>query len=405
MDVDVLIVGLGPAGAIVLSKLAQIASADLSILAIDHRPKPGFPVQCGEFMPSPEEMASLMPNVPNSREFFTFDEQFISTRTKTISFISPQGKVIQTPFQGYTLHRGKWITHLIEAGKEKGAEIWTSACAISMENTKITIARTDKKPIQIEPRVIVGADGVSSHIAQWIGLHEKRPDKDFVIVKQHLMTNINTDFDPTDVQMFFGEKYAPGAFGWSIPKNDNTSNVGTGIRLPMLKGEMKGVSKALSNLIDVHPTASQILKGARIDQTIAGVVPVGLPFQKTVDLTSQTLLVGDAACQIVSSVGGGIPPSMVAGSIAADVISRFFQEGVSLMNYQSEWQRQIQEMFRKAHKLRQFFDRISMGRDSRIQWYMNRLNSADLNKVVHCAIPWKVLFVSPFVRALNWFIK
>ncbi len=403
MDVDVLIVGLGPAGATVVSKLAQILGSEISILAIDHRPKPGFPVQCGEFMPSPEEMASLMPNIPNSREFFTFDEQFISTRTKTISFISPLGKVIQTPFQGYTLHRGKWITHLIEVGKKKGAEIWTSACAVSMENTKITIAINDKNHIQIEPRIIVGADGVNSQISRWIGLNEKRPDKDYVIVKQHVMTNIGTDFDPIDVKMFFGDRYSPGAYSWIIPKNDNIANVGAGVRIPMLKGGMN-VSTALSNLIKEHPTASQILKGAQIDKTIAGIVPVGLPFQNTVDLKTQTLLVGDAASQIVSSVGGGIPPSMVAGSIAATTIADFLDGTCSLAEYQTRWREKMLKVLIKAYKLRQFFDKISSGRDSRIQWYMNRLKSGDINKVVHCAVPWKVSLAYPFVRFVNWIV-
>ena len=403
MDVDVLIVGLGPAGATVLSKLAHIAGSEISILAIDHRPTPGFPIQCGEFMPSPEEMASLMPSVSNSLEFFTFDEQFISTRTEKISFISPQGKVIQTPFQGYTLHRGKWITHLIEEGKRRGAEVWTSACAIRMEKSKVKITQMDQNSIQITPKVTVGADGVNSKIVKWNGLYEKRPDKDYVIVKQHIMTNLTTDYDPTNVQMFFGYRYAPGAYSWIIPKGKETANVGAGVRIPMLKNEMN-VSKALSNLIEEHPTASQILDGGRIDQTIAGVVPVGLPFRNTVNLKSRTLLVGDAACQIVSSVGGGIPPSMVAGSIAAESIVDYLDGTCSLAEYQTRWHEQMLKELLKAYKLRQFFDKISSGKDSRIQWYMNRLKSGDISKVVHCAVPWKVSFVYPFVRLLNWII-
>ncbi|MHA2244053.1 MAG: geranylgeranyl reductase family protein [Candidatus Hodarchaeales archaeon] len=403
MDVDVLIVGLGPAGATVLSDLVRLAGSELSILAIDHKPKPGFPVQCGEFMPSPEEMVSLMPDISNGREFFTFDDKFISNRTNTISFFSPEGKVIQTPFQGYSLHRGNWNTHLIEEGEKNGAEVWTSACAVNMKNTKVTVTRNNVKHIKIKPRVIVGADGVNSRVAQWTGLAEKRTDKHFVIVKQHLMTNIENEYDPTDVQMFFGEKYAPGAYAWIIPKSDNTANVGAGIRLPMLKNGMN-VSKALFNLINVHPTASQILKDANIEQTIAGVVPVGLPFKKTVDLKTQTILVGDAACQVVSSVGGGIPPSMVAGSIAAKTIVDFLNRNCSLDKYQTEWHDKMLKVLNRAYKLRKFFDKISIGKDSRIQWYMNRLGSNDISKVVHCAVPWKLSLVDPFINYLNWIV-
>ncbi|MFX0212147.1 MAG: geranylgeranyl reductase family protein, partial [Candidatus Hodarchaeota archaeon] len=351
MDVDVLIVGLGPAGATVLSKLAQFAGSEISILAIDHRQKPGFPVQCGEFMPSPEEMAILMPDVPKAQAFFTFDKQFISTYTRSISFFSPARKIIRTPFRGYTLYRGNWNAHLIEVGKGYGADVWTSACAVDMTGNKITVVRDNSKSIQIAPRVIVGADGVSSRIAKWTGLAEKRSDKHFVIVKQHLMTEIENEFDSTDVQMFFGEKYAPGAYAWIIPKSRDTANVGAGVRLPMLKKDMT-VSKALSNLINIHPTASQILKNAHIKHTIAGIVPVGPPFQKTVELKTKTLIVGDAACQVVSSVGGGIPPSMVAGSIAASSIIRFLAEKAPLSDYQTEWRVQMLKMFKSAYKLR-----------------------------------------------------
>ncbi|MFX1284387.1 MAG: geranylgeranyl reductase family protein [Promethearchaeota archaeon] len=404
MDVDVLIVGLGPAGATVLSKLALSAGSEISILAIDHRPKPGFPVQCGEFMPAPKELATLMPDVPNTQAFFTFDKQFISTYTHSISFFSPERNVIRTPFQGYTLHRGNWNTHLIEVGKEYGAEVWTSACAVGMISNKITVVRDNDRSLQVTPRVIVGADGVSSRVAKWTGLANKRPDKHFVIVKQHLMTDIEDEYDSTDVQMFFGEKYAPGAYAWIIPKSRNTANVGAGVRLPMLKNDMN-VSKALSNLINIHPIASKILKNAHIEQTIAGVVPVGPPFQETVDLKTRTLLVGDAACQVVSSVGGGIPPSMVAGSIATSSILRFFREKVPLSDYQTKWRVQMLKMFKSAYKLRQFFDIISEGGDNRVQWYLNRLSSSDINKVVHCAVPWKVSLISPFMRFLNLFIK
>ncbi len=404
MDVDVLIVGLGPAGATVLSKLAQIAGSEISILAIDHRQELGFPVQCGEFMPAPEEMATLMPDVPNAQAFFTFNKQFISTYTHSISFFSPERKVIRTPFQGYTLHRGNWNAHLIEVGKEYGAEVWTSACAVDMTNNMVTVVRENGRSIQITPQIIVGADGVSSRIAKWTGLANKRPDKHFVIVKQHLMTEIENEYDSTDVKMFFGEKYAPGAYAWIIPKSRNTANVGAGVRLPMLKNDMN-VSKALSNLINIHPIASQILKNAHIGQTIAGIVPVGLPFQETVELKTKTLLVGDAACQVVSSVGGGIPPSMVAGSIAASSIIRFFREKVPLSDYQSKWQVQMLKMFKSAYKLRQFFDIISGGGDRRVQWYMNRLSSSDINSVVHCIVPWRVFLIAPFMRFLNLIVK
>jgi geranylgeranyl reductase family protein len=406
MDIDVLIVGLGPAGATVLSKLAQLVGSEYSILGVDHRQKPGFPVQCGEFMPSPEEMAILMPNVPHPLEFFKFENKFISNSTDKVSFFSPNGKMIQTPFEGCTLHRGNWNDYLIKSGIRNGAEVWTSACAEGHTNKKVVIvSRKDSSNVEIKPKIIVGADGVNSKIAKWTGIFEKRSENHYVIVKQHVMSNIKNDlYDSTDVQMFFGEKYAPGAYSWIIPKDDNTANVGAGVRVPNLRNNMN-VSKALSNIINLHPVSSQTLQGAKIEETIAGVVPVGLPFRKTVDLTKKVILVGDAACQVVSSVGAGIPTSMVAGTLAATTIANYLSGIGSLDQYQIEWQKQMLSMFKSAYKLRRFFDAISRGEDSRVQWYMNRLKSGDIKKVVHCSVPWKLSLGFPFLALLNHIIK
>jgi len=128
-------------------------------------------------------------------------------------------------------------------------------------------------------------------------------------------------------------------------------------------------------------------------------------FKKTVDENSKTLLVGDSACQVVSSVGGGIPTSMVAGSIAAETISRYLTGNGSLIDYETQWKDQMMTMFIRSYKLRQLFDKISSGTDSRVQWYLNRLKPSDVNDVVHCRVPLKVSLAFPFIRYLNLIIK
>jgi len=405
MKVDVLVVGLGPAGASTLKNLTTIAGNDFTILGIDKRERPGFPVQCGEFMPSPVEMELLMADVPNAHEFFTFDQKYISQRTDRISFLSPNGKIIQTLFDGYTIHRGRWNEDLITSAKNSGAEIWTSSKAVSKDSKSIWISRNGESPNPIEARVIVGADGVRSHVARWVNLDEKRSHEHFVFVKQHVMTEIeSSDYNPLDIQMLFGSEYAPGAYAWIIPKSNNSANVGVGIRTPVAKGRMT-VSKALDNLLTKHPYVSRIMKNAVIKSTIGGLVPVGLPYQRTVDVPSSTLLVGDAACQVVSSVGGGIPPSMVAGSLAANAIHSHLTQNTSLLTYEKEWREQLFAMFNRAYKIRYLFDQICYGSDRRVQWYLNKLKSSDVGSVVHCKVPWKVKLAFPFIPYVNKIIK
>ncbi len=405
MKVDVLVVGLGPAGASTLKNLAALAGNDFTILGIDKRERPGFPVQCGEFMPSPAEMELLMPNVPKAHEFFTFEKKYISQRTDRISFISPNGKIIQTLFDGYTIHRGIWNEDLINSAKSAGAEIWTSSKAVDRDSKSIWVSRNGKSPESIEARIIVGADGVRSHVARWTNLVEKRPPEHFVFVKQHVLTNIeSSDYNPLDIQMLFGREYAPGAYAWIIPKSNSSANVGVGIRTPVAKRKMT-VSKALDNLLTKHPYVSRIMKKAVINSTIGGLVPVGSKKKKTVDVSSSTLLIGDAACQVVSSVGGGIPPSMVASSLAANAIHSHLTQNTSLLTYEKEWRNQLFAMFNRAYKIRRLFDQICYGSDRRVQWYLNKLRSSDVGSVVHCKVPWKVKLAFPFIPYVNKIIK
>lgn len=405
MKVDVLVIGLGPAGSSLINDLVKFENKELTVLAIDKRDRPGYPVQCGEFMPSPEEMAGLMPDVPNAENFFTFDKKYISTRTNRITFCSPRGKKIQTPFEGYTLHRGLWNDDLILSAEKSGVEVWRSSKAVKKEDKKIWISKGNSTPEPIQAQVIVGADGVRSRVARWTGLAEWRTPEHYVYVKQHVMSKIQSeDYDPSNILMYFGEKYAPGAYAWIIPKNKSSANVGVGLRIPMRK-EGITVSKSLDNLVSIHPDASQILKNATIDSTIGGLVPVGLPFRKTVDENSRTLILGDAASQIVSSVGGGIPTAMVAGNVAAKAINQHFTKNHPLENYELEWRKAMMSMFLRSYKLRKLFDKISSGSDSRVQWYLNRLKSSDVDKVVHCRVPVKVTLAFPFIKYLNRIIK
>ncbi|MGB2825476.1 MAG: NAD(P)-binding protein, partial [Thermoplasmata archaeon] len=55
MEVDILIVGAGPAG----STTARFcADRDTEVLMIDRRREIGYPVQCGELLPATKEMYS-----------------------------------------------------------------------------------------------------------------------------------------------------------------------------------------------------------------------------------------------------------------------------------------------------------------------------------------------------------
>ncbi len=74
MEVDVLIVGAGPAGS---TTARYCAGKDSRVLLIDRRREIGYPVQCGEFLPAPKEMYSMFPRTMDLEELFRIDSEHV----------------------------------------------------------------------------------------------------------------------------------------------------------------------------------------------------------------------------------------------------------------------------------------------------------------------------------------
>ena len=77
---DAIIIGGGPAGSTVARYAAE---GGLRVLVVDGRDPIGTPLQCGELVPTNEEMKRLCPNVPEVDDLFrTPDEAISSTSNK-----------------------------------------------------------------------------------------------------------------------------------------------------------------------------------------------------------------------------------------------------------------------------------------------------------------------------------
>ena len=78
-SVDVLVVGLGPAGG---SAALMAARAGLSVLGVEKKKQAGMPVQCAEFIPLP--MSQYAPNVPVRTQTISGMKTFLPSGEKSI---------------------------------------------------------------------------------------------------------------------------------------------------------------------------------------------------------------------------------------------------------------------------------------------------------------------------------
>jgi len=107
---DLVIIGGGPAG----STTARFAAKNgLSVLVIDGRDSIGEPLQCGELVPSNNEMKRLCPNVPDIDELFKTISKYECATNSKLNIKKSKG-----------LWAGRWIDNQTDF---KGME-WSSDC-------------------------------------------------------------------------------------------------------------------------------------------------------------------------------------------------------------------------------------------------------------------------------------
>lgn len=301
---DVLVVGLGPAGA---SAARAAAKAGARVVAVDRREVPGLPVQCAEFVP-----LSLGQEVPDLRESVVQPIDAMDTFTEGDG---PR----RDPLPGWIIDRARFDARLAASAAEAGADCRFGVAITAVGPDGVDLADGTR----LRPRVLVGADGPRSAVARAIG----REIRVFAHTRQ-VTVPLLIPHRATDI---FLSATMPGGYAWLFPKGD-VANVGLGVDASARAHLRVLLEGLLAQLAREGRIAWDVLA------TTGGLIPAGGPLDPVGRLGEvDVLLAGDAAGLTNPITGAGIASAVISGRMAGEAAAaRLAGDPAALGDYAEE---------------------------------------------------------------------
>jgi digeranylgeranylglycerophospholipid reductase len=344
-DVDILVVGAGPAGA-VAAWHAKRAAPGLDVVLLERDRAVGSPVRCAEGVGD----AGL-------REFANPDGADWAARKITkVIFQAPDDTEVMVAERGvgWILDRTRFDAHLAAEAVAAGAEVLVGAEAIGMtrngdDRWHVRVKERGQDTVY-RARVVIGADGVETMVGRWAGLDTRVPARDMESCAQYVLQGIACD--PDAIYLQFSEAIAPGGYAWIFPKAVGVANVGLG--LVALKTDGRNARQYLDAWVDRRfPTA------ARTGYTVGGVI-VHTTIKKT--YADGVMIAGDAAHMINPLSGGGITNAMKAGRLAGKIAATAICAGDTterrLAAYHHAWMELLGEDHLKYYRIKQALESV-----------------------------------------------
>jgi digeranylgeranylglycerophospholipid reductase len=361
-QVDVVVVGAGPAGSMAAARLARVGA---KTLLVDKRSQVGVPVRCAEAVGRLGLQKYVFPR-----------PRWISAEIEEVRLYAPNGEYLQLSqeAQGLILDRSLFDGDLARGAVEAGAELilQTYASGLLMDRGCVQGVHLwgPGGSFSVGAKLVIAADGVESRLARWAGIDSTLALKDVEICAQYVISGLK--LGSPRCEFYFGHQVAPGGYAWIFPKGENTANVGVGIA-----GIYAGKSSAkeyLEAFVErVAPRGSKI-------RFVAGCVPVSRPLKKA--YAPGLVVVGDAARQSNPLHGGGIIPALEAGHLAGDVAAQALaEEDVSdnfLSRYQRAWNRSLGRSYTRYYRLKEAVSRLP---DETLNATARALRSADPSRL------------------------
>jgi len=321
--VDLAIVGCGVSGA---SSAIAAAERGVSVAVFEEHSEIGFPSHCSGHV---------------GIEFFKryspqFSKDFVENEIKGAILSSPNGErlVLRRPTPiTWVINRAKFDKYLASLAVQKGVVLRLDSRVDTIKRSGNLIKLKTSRS-EISCKMVIDAGGCGAPVSRQVGAfqHDVRKFVNSAQIHVEHVTDIDTDL----VELYFGQEFAPGFFGWIIPRKDGSAKVGLGAAVG------SNVQLCLERFLKKHPIVSSKLRNAKyVTRPSFHPIPVNGAVGQT--YSDAVLAVGDAASQVKPTTGGGIVFGLacgkLAGQTAANAILRDDMSSSFLKSYEDSWRR------------------------------------------------------------------
>ncbi len=280
-EVDVLVVGAGPAGS---HAALEAARGGARTVLVERKERIGVPVRCGEYLP---RMLLLEVDAAGG---------WVEQETTHLVLHMPAGEEVRMLAPGVVLDRSRFDAALARSAEEAGASVLTGRTFEGFVDSGDPVV----DGLVVRARVVIGADGPASRVGRLAGI--ERPE--LMLAAQHV---VRLARPVSSAHIHFSAELRHG-YGWLFPKGE-IANMGVAVqwRRPDL------VRRGIAGLARKLQSSGVIAHGAPLSRCW-GIVPSGGPPSRTSN--GRVLLAGDAAGQVDPLTGAGLTGALRCGRLA-----------------------------------------------------------------------------------------
>lgn len=321
-----MVIGAGPAGSTAATCLAKTHE----VVLVEEHPMPGSPVQCAGLV-TPRGVPS-------------FASDTILGKVRGARIHSPLGYTLTLDAKdtrAYVIDRARFDVSLFERAMDEGASAISGAKVVSVRQDGTTVSTSVESgggTRKVSTPLVIGCDGYKSATRRAAGLTSAK----------HMLTGIQVDvtgaeLDPDFVELYLGEKVAPGFFAWAIPAGDTA-------RIGLCTWKADHAPAAYLKRLLARPELSKVRKVS----SSSGKIPIG-PGRTA--RSGRILLAGDAACHAKPLSGGGVYTGIKGAELCAECAHAYLVTGeeAALEDYDSLWKEAFGKELSKAFRLRKVF--------------------------------------------------